>query len=78
VAPPRPARVASGAELVHPIAVRRGLRLFGEGERTQPLTLLSSRALRTGVLELVYGPGELPGDAGYDDVKKFASDRGGE
>ena len=41
--------------LVHPIAVGRGQRLF-EDTPTTPLTLLSSRALTTGVLHLSYAP----------------------
>ena len=44
--------------LVHPIAVRKGMRLFDEGERSIPLRLLSSKAFSTGVLHLVYGPAE--------------------
>jgi dihydrofolate reductase len=41
--------------LVHPIAMRKGMRLFDEGEPI-PLTLLSSETFKTGVLNLVYGP----------------------
>jgi dihydrofolate reductase len=55
--------------LVHPIAVRKGMRLFDEGEAPIPLRLLSSEAFKTGVLNLVYGPAESPGDATYDDAK---------
>lgn len=44
--------------LVHPIAVRKGMRLFDEGEPSVPLRLISSEAFRTGVLNLVYGPAE--------------------
>ena len=44
--------------LVHPIAVRRGMRLFDEGDTPIPLRLLSSEAFSTGVLSLVYGPAE--------------------
>ncbi|MFF5081848.1 dihydrofolate reductase family protein [Actinoplanes sp. NPDC000266] len=55
--------------LVHPIAVRRGGRLFPEGERPLPLTLRSSQAFGTGVLHLVYEAGDTPGGAGYDDAK---------
>lgn len=51
--------------LVHPIVVGKGMRLFeegeGEGGRAIPLTLLSSKAFGSGVLHLVYGPGEVPG-----------------
>jgi dihydrofolate reductase len=55
--------------LVHPIAVRKGMRLFDEGDGPLPLRLLSSEAFRTGVLNLVYGPADPPADAGYDEAK---------
>jgi dihydrofolate reductase len=55
--------------LVHPIAVRKGMRLFDEGETPIPLTLLSSETFKTGVLNLVYGPAESTGDATYEDAK---------
>jgi dihydrofolate reductase len=42
--------------LVHPIAVRKGMRLFDEGESSVPLRLLSSTAFSTGVMYLVYAP----------------------
>ncbi|SEO86784.1 dihydrofolate reductase family protein [Actinacidiphila rubida] len=54
---------------VHPIAVRKGLRLFDEGTPPIPLALLSSQAFTTGVMHLVYGPAGTGGTAGYDDVK---------
>jgi dihydrofolate reductase len=41
--------------LVHPIAVRKGMRLFDEGDASIPLTLTSSTTFKTGVLYLVYG-----------------------
>lgn len=44
--------------LVHPIAVRKGTRLFDDGESPVPLMLLSSGALGSGVLNLIYGPAE--------------------
>jgi dihydrofolate reductase len=55
--------------LVHPIAVRKGMRLFDEGERPIPLRLISSEAFSTGVLSLVYGPAEPTGDATYEDAR---------
>ncbi len=42
--------------LVHPIAVGRGLRLFGEADAAIPLELVSSETFATGVLNLVYRP----------------------
>jgi dihydrofolate reductase len=44
--------------LVHPIAVRKGTRLFEPDEPSIPLRLISSEAFSTGVLRLVYGPVE--------------------
>lgn len=54
--------------LVHPVAVRRGMRLFDDGEPI-PLKLLSSKPFETGVLNLVYGPADPPEAATYDDAK---------
>ena len=55
--------------LVHPIAIRKGMRLFDEGETPVPLRLISSESFKTGVLNLVYGPAEATGDATYEDAK---------
>lgn len=53
---------------VHPVAARHGQRLFDEGDDVVPLRLLSSDVYPTGVLRLVYAPGELPAAPGDDDV----------
>ncbi|SEG81471.1 Dihydrofolate reductase [Thermomonospora echinospora] len=55
--------------LVHPIAVRKGERLFEEGEPPIPLTLVSSETFKTGVLHLIYRPADAVGEASYDDAK---------
>jgi len=55
--------------LVHPIAVRKGMRLFDEGETPIPLRLISSETFETGVQNLIYGPVESTGDATYEDAK---------
>jgi len=55
--------------LVHPIAVRKGMRLFDEGESSIPLKLISSQAFETGVLNLVYAPADSAGDAGYEQAR---------
>jgi len=57
--------------LVHPIAVRKGMRLFDEGETPIPLRLISAASFKTGVLNLVYGPAESTADASYEDAKVF-------
>ncbi len=59
--------------LVHPIAVRKGMRLFDEGETPIPLTLISSNTFRTGVLNLVYVPADSVADATYEDAKSHLS-----
>jgi dihydrofolate reductase len=58
--------------LVHPIAVRKGMRLFDEGE-PYPLKLISSQTFETGVLNLVYAPATSVGDASYQDAKVHLS-----
>jgi dihydrofolate reductase len=54
--------------LLHPIAVRKGMRLFDDGE-TIPLKLLSSRAFETGVLHLVYTRDDSVRTGGYEEAK---------
>ena len=44
--------------LVHPIAIRKGTRLFDEGGAPVPLRLVSAQAFTTGVLHLIYAPEE--------------------
>jgi dihydrofolate reductase len=56
--------------LVHPIAVRKGMRLFDEGEFSVPLRLISSETFQTGVLNLVYGPGESTDEGTYEDARQ--------
>jgi hypothetical protein len=40
-----------------------------EGETPILLRLISSETFKTGVLNLMYGPAESPGDATYEDAK---------
>ncbi len=40
--------------LVHPIALRKGMRLFEEGDGPLPLKLISATTFATGVVHLVY------------------------
>lgn len=59
--------------LVHPIVVRKGMRLFDEGDASIPLRLISSATLETGVLDLIYGPAGSSESASYEDVKMHMS-----
>lgn len=55
--------------LVHPVAVRKGMRLFDEDELPISLQLISSQAFQTGVLNLVYAPAKQARTATYEDAK---------
>jgi dihydrofolate reductase len=55
--------------LVHPIAVRKGIRLFEEGTGPLPLKLVASETFETGVLDLIYVPAESTEDVSYDEIK---------
>jgi dihydrofolate reductase len=55
--------------LVHPIAVRKGMRLFDEGDSPYPLRLVSSQAFTTGVLHLVYAPAGSTPSGTYEEAK---------
>ncbi|WP_280353796.1 dihydrofolate reductase family protein [Nocardia otitidiscaviarum] len=54
--------------MVHPIAVRKGMRLFDEGDPI-PLKLLSARTFSSGVQYLVYTSADAPVDGGYEQAK---------
>ncbi|MGH3490592.1 MAG: dihydrofolate reductase family protein [Actinopolymorphaceae bacterium] len=58
--------------LVHPVAARRGLKLFDDGEPSYHLRLLTSEAFPTGVVRLIYAPAEAPGAVVYDEIKDKA------
>lgn len=55
--------------LVHPIAVRKGMRLFDEAGTPLPLQLLSSTTFKTGVLDLVYTREPTAPTGTYEDAK---------
>jgi dihydrofolate reductase len=62
--------------LVHPIAVRKGMRLFDEQEAPMPLRLASSQTFATGVLHLVYGPDESTPTGSYEEAKAHLPQEG--
>ncbi|MEO3770538.1 dihydrofolate reductase family protein [Micromonospora sp. B9E7] len=55
--------------LVHPVAARRGRKLFDEGDAAYHLRLVASEAFPTGVLRVIYAPGTAPTPVGYDEIK---------
>ncbi|MFX0592308.1 dihydrofolate reductase family protein [Melissospora conviva] len=55
--------------LVHPVAARRGRRLFDDGDTPYHLRVLATEVYPTGAIRVIYAPGEAPGAVGYNDVK---------
>jgi dihydrofolate reductase len=60
--------------LVHPVAARKGKRLFDDGDTPYHLELLSSEVYPTGVVRLIYAPAPAPDEVGYDDVTDLVPD----
>ncbi|WP_430501385.1 dihydrofolate reductase family protein [Micromonospora trifolii] len=54
--------------LVHPVAARKGRKLFDEGDTAYHLRLVASEAFPTGVLRVIYAPGTAPTPVGYDEI----------
>lgn len=55
--------------LVHPVAARKGRRLFDDGDAPYHLRVTATEAFPTGVIRVVYAPTAIPGKVGYDDIK---------
>jgi dihydrofolate reductase len=55
--------------LVHPVAARKGTRLFGDGGPAQHLKVLATEVFPTGVIRVIYAPAEKPAPVSYDEVK---------
>ena len=55
--------------LVHPVAARKGRRLFDEGDSPYHLRMVSSEVFPTGVIRVIYSPTTKPAEVGYDAVK---------
>jgi dihydrofolate reductase len=55
--------------LVHPVAARKGRRLFDEGDPAYHLRVVATETFPTGVIRVIYAPTEAPAPVGYDDIK---------
>jgi dihydrofolate reductase len=55
--------------LVHPVAARKGRRLFDEGDASYHLEVKVTEVFPTGVIRVIYAPNEAPAKVGYDEVK---------
>lgn len=60
--------------LVHPVAARKGRRLFDEADAPYHLSLVRSEVFPTGVVWLTYAPAVTPAEVSYDDVKHRVPD----
>ena len=60
--------------LLHPVAARKGRRLFDEADAAYHLSLVRSEVFPTGVVWLTYAPAATPAEVGYDDVKDRVPD----
>jgi dihydrofolate reductase len=55
--------------LVHPVAARKGRRLFDDGDAPYHLKMTATEAFPTGVIRVIYAPAKAPATVGYDEVK---------
>ena len=56
--------------LVHPVAARKGRRLFDDGPAPYHLKVTLTEAYPTGVIRVIYTPAEAPAQVAYADVPK--------
>ncbi|SDS34934.1 dihydrofolate reductase family protein [Actinoplanes derwentensis] len=56
--------------LIHPVAARKGRKLFDDGDSPYHLTVTATEVFPTGVIRVIYAPGEGPAPAGYADAVK--------
>lgn len=55
--------------LIHPVAARKGRRLFDDGDRAYHLRVVATEAFPTGVIRVIYAPGAAPSAKGYEETK---------
>jgi len=58
--------------LVHPVAARKGRRLFDDGDAPYHLKVTATEVFPTGVIRVIYSPAQAPATAGYDEIKDHA------
>jgi dihydrofolate reductase len=55
--------------LVHPVAARKGRKLFDDGDTPYHLKVTTTETFPTGVIRVIYSPSPAPAKVGYDAVK---------
>ncbi|WKU06102.1 dihydrofolate reductase family protein [Micromonospora sp. HUAS LYJ1] len=56
--------------LVHPVAARKGRRLFDDGDTPYHLRVTTTEVYPTGVIRVIYAPTDAPAAVGYDEAKE--------
>jgi dihydrofolate reductase len=54
--------------LVHPVAARKGRKLFDDGDAPYHFTVVAAEVFPTGVIRVIYAPAKTPTKVGYDEV----------
>ncbi|MEU4426491.1 dihydrofolate reductase family protein [Actinoplanes sp. NPDC024001] len=54
--------------LIHPVAARKGRKLFDEGDTAYHLKVAATESFPTGVIRVIYTPTEAPAPVGYEEV----------
>lgn len=57
--------------LIHPVAARKGRKLFDDGDAAYHLKVTLTEAFPTGVIRVIYTPSESPAKVGYEDVQDY-------
>ncbi|WP_028933751.1 dihydrofolate reductase family protein [Pseudonocardia spinosispora] len=60
--------------LVHPVAARKGRKLFDDGDVPYHLKVTATEVYPTGVIRVIYAPTEAPAKVAYDEVKDQVPD----
>ena len=61
--------------LVHPVAARKGRKLFDDGDAPYHLAVTATEVFPTGVIRVIYAPTATPAPVGYDEVKAQVPER---
>ena len=60
--------------LVHPVAARKGRKLFDDGDTPYHLQVRKTEVFPTGVIRVIYAPTAAPGEVGYDEITDHVPD----
>jgi dihydrofolate reductase len=55
---------------MHPVAARKGRKLFDDGDTPYHLKVTATEVFPTGVIRVIYSPAQAPAKVGYDQIKE--------